>query len=365
MWDGYNGADGCVSPSPGVVGGSSNIRSDGDDDDGDDDEQADRILPHKGQDEDHHDDVISSSSASDHPRDDEERQETEKPEVMGRHAAPGDDQVQQRGDLRAHSPAEVNAHSSSVSQRSGRLSADQSRDLSFQSRSIEVPPQHEQAAASGSEERDEEHGEKQDEEQEQEQERAPQPLQQRGQSGEQGEQSPTPQAAHFTALLRRAATGADARVSRSKYEHGRPGETHVSRPRRSYRSKARSRLAGGFDDVSSEVPAGSGGPASVRQPGTPATPQPPKQSFGPQHSNTRPEGRGKPGVPAGSPIVDPTLRPQFNVSGTSASDKEAAEKVVIRSTERSTERSDTLMKNLDRDLREYFGFEESPSASFP
>merc|ERR1711923_412454 len=33
MWDGYNGADGCVSPSPGVVGGSSNIRSDGDDDD--------------------------------------------------------------------------------------------------------------------------------------------------------------------------------------------------------------------------------------------------------------------------------------------------------------------------------------------
>merc|ERR1712173_298357 len=176
--------------------------------------QADRILPHKGQDEDHHDDVISSSSASDHPRDDEERQETAKPQVMGRHAAPGDDQVQQRGDLRAHSPAEVNAHSSSVSQRSGRLSADQSRDLSFQSRSIEVPPQHEQAAASGSEERSEEHGEKQ----EQEQKRAPQPLQQRGQSGEQGEQSPTPQAAHFTALLRRAATGADARVSRSKYE---------------------------------------------------------------------------------------------------------------------------------------------------
>merc|ERR1712173_348353 len=176
--------------------------------------QADRILPHKGQDEDHHDDVVSASSASDPPRDDEERQETAEPQVMGRHAAPGDDQVQQRGDLRAHSPAEVNAHSSSVSQRSGRLSADQSRDLSFQSRSIEVPPQHEQAAASGSEELSEEHGEKRNEEQEQ----APQPLQQRGQSGEQGEQSPTPQAAHFTALLRRAATGADARVSRSKYE---------------------------------------------------------------------------------------------------------------------------------------------------
>ena len=278
---------------------------------------------------------------------------------MGRHAAPGDDQVQQRGDLRAHSPAAVNAHSSPVSQRSGRLSAYESGNLSFQSRSIEVSPQHEQAAASGSEERSEEHGEKQDEEQEQEQKRAPQPLQQRGQSGEQGEQSPTPQAAHFTALLRRAATGADARVSRSKYERGRPGETHISRPRRSYRSKARSRLAGGFDDVSSEVPARFGGPASVRQPGTPATPQPPKQSFGPQHSNSRPEGRGKSGVSAGSPIVDPTLRPQFNVSGTSASDKEAAEKVVTR----STERSDTLMKNLDKDLREYFGFEESPSAS--
>merc|ERR1711978_469872 len=177
-----------------------------------------------------------------------------------------------------------------------------------------------------------------------------------------------PQAAHLTALLRKAATGADARVGRSKYEYGRPGDTHVSRPRRSYRSKARSRLAGGFDDVSSEVPAGSGGPASVRKPGTPATPQPPKQSFGPQHSNSRPEGRGKSGVSAGSPIVDPTLRPQFNVSGTSASDlgKEAAEKVVTgtRSTERSGKgSSDTLMKNLDKDLREYFGFDESPSAS--
>merc|ERR1712173_207062 len=169
---------------------------------------------------------------------------------------------------------------------------------------VEVPPQHEQAAASGSEERSEEHGEKQDEEQEQEQKRAPQPLQQRGQSGEQGEQSPTPQAAHFTALLRRAATGADARVSRSKYERGRPGETHISRPRRSYRSKARSRFAGGLDDVSSEVPARFGGPASVRQPGTQATPQPPKQSFGPQHSNSRPEGRGKSGVSAGGPNVE-------------------------------------------------------------
>merc|ERR1712240_761132 len=178
-----------------------------------------------------------------------------------------------------------------------------------------------------------------------------------------GEQSPTPQAAHLTALLRKAATGANARVGRSKYEDGRPGDTHASRPRRSYRSKARSRLAGGFDDVSSTVPAGSGGPASVRKPGTPATPQPPTQSSGPQHSNSRPEGRGKSGVSAGSPVVDPTLRPQFNVSGTGASDKEAAEKVVTRSTERSTERSDTLMKNLDKDLREYFGFEESPSAS--
>merc|ERR1711873_100275 len=180
-----------------------------------------------------------------------------------------------------------------------------------------------------------------------------------GQSGEQGGQSPALQAAHLTTLLRKAAAGADARVGRSKYEYGRPGDTHVSRPRRSYRSKARSRLASGFDDVSSEVPAGSGGPASVRKPGTPATPQPPTKSFGPQHSNSRPEGRGKSGVSAGSSVVDPTLRPQFNVSSTSASDKEAAEKVVTR----STERSDTLMKNLDKDLREYFGFEESPSAS--
>merc|ERR1711872_1193918 len=112
----------------------------------------------------------------------------------------------------------------------------QGGDLSFQGGSIEVSPQHEQAAASGSEERSEERSE----EQEQKQKRAPQPLQQRGQpreqgeqSVEQGEQSPTPQAAHLTALLRKAAAGADARVGRSKYEYGRPGDTHVSRPRRS------------------------------------------------------------------------------------------------------------------------------------
>merc|ERR1711978_371730 len=230
MWEGHNGADGCVSPSPGVVSGSSSIRFDGDDDDGDNDEQADRVLPHKEQDDGHHDDVVSSSSASDPPRDGKERQETTEPQVMVGHAAPGDDQVQQRGgDLRAHSPIAVNAHSSPISQRSGHLSADQSGDLSFQGGSIEVSPQHEQAAASGSEERSEE--------QEQKQKRAPQPLQQRGQpreqgeqSGEQGEQSPTPQAAHLTTLLRKAAAGADARVGRSKYEYGRPGDTHVSRP---------------------------------------------------------------------------------------------------------------------------------------
>merc|ERR1711873_105103 len=174
-----------------------------------------------------------------------------------------------------------------------------------------------------------------------------------GQSGEQGGQSPALQAAHLTTLLRKAAAGADARVGRSKYEYGRPGDTHVSRPRRAYRSKARSRLASGSDDVSSEVPVGSGGPAGVRKPGTPATQKPPTKSFGPQHSNSSTEGRGKSGVSAGSSVVDPTLRPQFNVSSTSASDKEAAEKVVTGT--RSTERSDTLMKNLDKDLREYFG----------
>ena len=36
MWNGHPGADGCVSPSPGAVGGSSSIKFDGDDDDGDD-----------------------------------------------------------------------------------------------------------------------------------------------------------------------------------------------------------------------------------------------------------------------------------------------------------------------------------------
>merc|ERR1711884_630813 len=183
---------------------------------------------------------------------------------------------------------------------------------------------HEQEpAASGSEERSEERSE----EQEQKQERAPQPLQQRGQpreqgeqSGEQGEQSPTPQAAHLTTLLRKAAAGVDARVGRSIYEYGRPGDTHVSRPRRAYRSKARARLASGSDDVSSEVPDGPGGPAGVRKPGTPAAQKSPTKSFGPQHSESRAEGRGKSGVSAGSPVVDSTLRPQFNVSSPSASD---------------------------------------------
>merc|ERR1711873_329761 len=183
-----------------------------------------------------------------------------------------------------------------------------------------------------------------------------------GQSGEQGGQSPAPQAAHLTTLLRKAAAGADARVGRSKYEYGRPGDTHVSRPRRAYRSKARARLASGSDDVSSEVPDGPGGPAGVRKPGTPAAQKSPTKSFGPQHSESRAEGRGKSGVSAGSPVVDSTLRPQFNVSSPSASDLgKEAEKVIsgIRSSELS---SDNRMKNLDKDLREYFGF-DSPSAS--
>merc|ERR1711978_445986 len=187
------------------------------------------------------------------------------------------------------------------------------------------------------------------------------------QSGEQGGQSPAPQAAHLTTLLRKAAAGADARVGRSKYEYGRPGDTHISRPRRAYRSKARARLASGSDDVSSEVPDGPGGPAGVRKPGTPAAQESPTKSLGPQHSESRAEGRGKSGVSAGSPVVDTTLRPQFNVSSPSASGLgKEAEKVVsgTRSTELSGRGfSDNRMKNLDKDLREYFGFDDSPSAS--
>merc|ERR1711873_3878 len=175
-----------------------------------------------------------------------------------------------------------------------------------------------------------------------------------GQSGEQGGQSPALQAAHLTTLLRKAAAGADARVGRSKYEYGRPGDTHVSRPRRAYRSKARARLASGSDDVSSEVPDGPGGPAGVRKPGTPAAQKSPTKSFSPQHSDYRAEGRGKSGVSTGSPLVDSTLRPQLNVSSPSASDLgKEAEKVIsgIRSSELSSE-ADKVIAGVRSNLQD-------------
>ena len=253
---------------------------DGDDDDGDDDEQADRVLPHKEHDDDHHDDVVSSSSASDPPRDNgEERQRPPESEAMVEHTTPGGDAFQQQrgGNVRAHSPVEILSQPSPLSQRAGNLSPYQGGDLSLQSRPVEVSSQrqHEQeSAARGSKEQEQEQGK-----------RAPQTVQQSGQSGEQGGQSPAPQASHFTALLRKAAVGADSRVGRSKYEWGRPSAPHISRPRRAYRSKARSRLAGGPNDVPSAIPDGPRGPAGISKPGTQTTPKSPAESFGPQQSS--------------------------------------------------------------------------------
>merc|ERR1712240_778062 len=104
------------------AGGSTSIRLDGDDDDDNDDDQADQVLTHKERDENNDDDRISSSSASDHPRDNgEERQKTPEPETMVEHTAPGGDPFQQQrgGDVRAHSPIEVDSQPSPLSQRAG------------------------------------------------------------------------------------------------------------------------------------------------------------------------------------------------------------------------------------------------------
>jgi len=208
VWSSHSGADNCISPAPSPAGGSTSIRLDGDDDDDDDDDQADQVLTHKERD-DNDDDRNSSSSASDHPRNNgEERQKTPEPETMVEHTTPGGDPFQQQrgGNVRAHSPIEVDSQPSPLSQRAGDLSAYQGGDLSLQGRSVEVSPQkqHEQeSAARGREEQEQEQGK-----------RAPQTLQQGGQSREQGGQSPAPQAAHLTALLRKAAVGADGRVGR-------------------------------------------------------------------------------------------------------------------------------------------------------
>ena len=254
---------------------------------------------------------------------------------MGEHTAPGGDAFEQHrgGDVRADSPVEILSQPYPISQCAGNLNPHQGGNLSFQSRPVEVSAQrqHEQesAAAGGGEEQEQEQGK-----------RAPQTPQQSGQPGEQGGQSPTPQAAHFTALLRKAAAGADSRHNRSKYEYGRPASPHLSRPRRAYRSKARSRLAGGSDDMPGIVPGGPRGPAGISKPGTQGASKSPAESFSPQHSGTHAEGRGKSAVPTGSPLVDSAPGAQFNVPSPSASELGTeAEKVIsgIRSSELSSE----------------------------
>ena len=235
--------------------------------------------------------------------------------------------------MRADSPVEVFSQPDPISQCAGNLSAHQGGDLPIQSRPVEVSTQgqneQESAAARGGKEQIQEQGR-----------RAPQTPQQSKQPGQQGGQSPTPQATHFTGLLRKAAAGADSRHNRSKYEYGRPSSPHLSRPRRAYRSKARSRLAGGPDDVPSAIPDGPRGPAGISKPSTQATPKSPAESFGPQHSGHHAEGRGKSAVPTGSPSVDSAPGAQLNVPSPSASELGTeAEKVIsgIRSSELSSE----------------------------
>ena len=129
--------------------------------------------------------------------------------------------------MRADSPVEVFSQPDPISQCAGNLSAHQGGDLPIQSRPVEVSTQgqHEQesAAARGGKEQIQEQGR-----------RAPQTPQQSKQPGQQGGQSPTPQATHFKGLLRKAAAGADSRHNRSKYDYQRPASSHQPRPRRAY-----------------------------------------------------------------------------------------------------------------------------------
>ena len=179
-------------------------------------------------------------------------------------------------------------------------------------------------------------------------------MQQSGQSGEQGGQSPAPQAAHFTALLRKAAVGADSRLNRSKYEWGRPSAPHIPRPPRARRRQARPRPAGSPDDVPSAIPDGSRRPTSIGKPGTQTTLKSPAESFGPQQSSHPAEGRGTTAIPTGSPSVDSTLGAQLDISSPSASELgREAEKVIsgIRSSELSSE-ADKVIAGIPGNLQD-------------
>ena len=303
---------------------STSTRVDGDDDD-DDDDQSNQVFTTTERDGNDDNDDDGSSSASAPPRDGEERQKAAESEAMVEHTAPGGDAIEQHrgGDMRADSPVEVFSQPDPISQCAGNLSAHQGGDLSIQSRPVEVSTQrqHEQesAAAGGGEEQIQEQGR-----------RAPQTPQQSGQPGEQGGQSPTPQATHFTALLRKAAAGTDSRHNRSKYEYRRPASPHLPRPRRAHRSKASSRLAGGFDDMPGIVSEGPRGPAGISQPGTQGASQSQAESFSPDHSGTRAQGRGKPAVSARSPNVDPAPGSKFSFPSPTASQLGTEAAKVIR-----------------------------------
>merc|ERR1712079_402161 len=119
--------------------------------------------------------------------------------------------------------------------------------------------------------------------------------------------------------LPRRRSRANSRHNRSKYDYQRPASSHLPRPRRAYRSKASSRLASSFDDMPSIVSEGPRGPAGISQPGTQGASKSQAESFSPDHSGTRAQGRGKSAVSARSPIVDPAPGSQFSVPSPSAS----------------------------------------------
>ena len=254
--------------------------------------------------------------------------------------------------MRADSPVEVFSQPDPISQCAGNLSAHQGGDLPIQSRPVEVSTQgqhgQESAAARGGKEQIQEQGR-----------RAPQTPQQSKQPGQQGGQSPTPQATHFTGLLRKAAAGADSRHNRSKYDYRRPASPHLPRPRRAYRSKASSRFASSFDDLPSILSKEPRGPAGISQPGTQGASQSQAESFSPDHSSNRAKGRGKPAVSAGSPNVDPAPGSKFSFPSPTASQLGTEAAKVIRGIRGSLQ--DTSRTPGHQDTRTPAGHLQAPA----
>ena len=235
--------------------------------------------------------------------------------------------------MRAHSPVASLSQPSPLSQRAGDLSPYQGGNLSLQSQPIEVSPQrqHEHESAE----------KRSKEKQEQEQrKRAPQTEQQSRQSGEQGGQSPAPQASHFTALLRKASAGTDSRLNRSKYEWGRPSSPHLPRHPRAYRRQAGTRSSSRPDDMPGSLQDRARGSARIRKLGPETAPKSSAESSRPQQSTRPAEGRGDRAVSTGVSSVDATLGPQLDLSSPSPSELgREAEKVIsgIRSSELGSE----------------------------